>query len=302
MNIITVIVHYNNEEECSDFVNDFVSKVEEHPIIIVDNKSENESLKTLKDLIVSKNVEILENRNNNGFGAGINHGVNYGQKYNPEFIHIVNTDVRLINPSYIEQLVSVLNANDSISLVGPTVYVNEHKEVQNTILPFPSLKSSVLFKNIANQSFESEKIEVKEVEAINGVCFIVRNRHFNEVNGFTESYFMYGEEQDLSYKLFRKGYKSAFVSALSILHFGGNVKQDDVIDWKFIAVRVNQVRFISMYRNKFEAIIISIIMIASILLKQIKGTKYKSQNLKTVIRSFIYVIFKPLNVNHSSKI
>ena len=293
MAFITVIVHYNAPIECADFVIDLVNSVEQHPIVIVDNNSENKNIEILKHRLKNINAEILELNENNGFGAGINYGVKYGQRYNPNFIHIINTDVKLINPNYIKDLINILEKKPIISIVGPTVYKNTKKEIQNTILPFPSLKKAILFKNIANQSYDSDKIEITETDAINGVCFIVRNKHFIEVNGFTESYFMYGEEQDLAFKILKKGYKSAYITIPSIIHYGADIPQKKVIDWKFMAVRVNQIRFISIHKSKFEAILLSFYFLFTIIQKRVSGYNYVNESFWKIVKSFFHTIYYP---------
>ena len=271
---VTIIVHYNNPVECSRFVSDFLERVESHPLILVDNNSTQNNLYKLKTKINLERVLLIESSINEGFGAGVNIGVKAAQKFNPEYLHVVNTDVILINPYYISDLISVLKNNAEISLAGPLVYKNSNHETQNTILPFPSLWNSLIFRFRSVKSYESKSINVSIVSAINGVCFVVINKHFNKVGGFTESYFMYGEEQDLAYKLLQKGYKSAFVSTPSIIHLGANIKPEKIIDWKFYAVRSNQIRFISMYRTKFEAFLLGFVFLVSITLKIMFGHKF----------------------------
>lgn len=274
MTFVTIIVHYNNPEECCQFLGDFLERVEIHPIILVDNNSTPSNLSKLKNKIDLGRIRLIESNINYGFGAGVNIGVKAAQDYNPEYLHVVNTDVILLNPYYISELIIVLKKEPEISLVGPLVYKNKRNQIQNTILPFPSLLNSLMFRFRAIKSYESDTINVSIVSAINGVCFVVVNKHFNNVGGFTESYFMYGEEQDLAFKLHQRGYKSAFVSTSSIIHIGANIKPEKIIDWKYYAVRANQIRFISMYRTKFEALVIGLIFLISISVKIMSGYKY----------------------------
>lgn len=274
MTFVTIIVHYNNPEECCRFLGDFLERVEVHPVILVDNNSTSSNLIKLKDKINLGRVRLIESNINYGFGAGVNIGVKAAQDYNPKYLHVVNTDVTLLNPYYISDLIRVLKNKTEISLVGPLVYKNKRNEIQNTILPFPSLLNSLMFRFRAIKSYESDSINVSIVSAINGVCFVVVNNHFNNVGGFTESYFMYGEEQDLAFKLHQRGYKSAFVSTPSIIHIGANIKPERIIDWKYYAVRSNQIRFISMYRTNCEASVLGLIFLISMTVKIMFGYKY----------------------------
>ena len=44
---------------------------------------------------------------------------------------------------------------------------------------------------------------------------------FNEVNGFNEAYFMYGEDIDLSMKVLNSGYQNYYFSDTQVIHFKG---------------------------------------------------------------------------------
>jgi GT2 family glycosyltransferase len=61
----------------------------------------------------------------------------------------------------------------------------------------------------------------QEVEAVSGACVLIDRQRFDEVGGFTESFFMYGEDLDLCHKLRAEGWRNYHVPAARIIHFGG---------------------------------------------------------------------------------
>jgi GT2 family glycosyltransferase len=60
-----------------------------------------------------------------------------------------------------------------------------------------------------------------EVEAVSGACVMVMRDRFQLVGGFSEDYFMYAEDLDLSYKLRKAGYNNYHVPIASVVHHGG---------------------------------------------------------------------------------
>ena len=48
-----------------------------------------------------------------------------------------------------------------------------------------------------------------------------RSQVYQELGGFDEIFFMYGEDLDFSKRVFDKGWKTVYVSDAQIIHFGG---------------------------------------------------------------------------------
>ena len=54
-----------------------------------------------------------------------------------------------------------------------------------------------------------------------GAFMFMKRDVYNEVGGFDEDYFMYGEDIDLSYKVLKSGYNNYYFSDTTIIHFKG---------------------------------------------------------------------------------
>jgi GT2 family glycosyltransferase len=60
-----------------------------------------------------------------------------------------------------------------------------------------------------------------EVDVISGACFMVRRSIFETVGRFTDEYFMYSDDVDLSYKIHRAGYSIICLTDNAVIHYGG---------------------------------------------------------------------------------
>lgn len=59
------------------------------------------------------------------------------------------------------------------------------------------------------------------VEAVSGACMLVRREVFESVSGFSEEFFMYGEDLDLCARVQGAGLKNVYVGCCEIVHHGG---------------------------------------------------------------------------------
>jgi hypothetical protein len=63
--------------------------------------------------------------------------------------------------------------------------------------------------------------EVTEVDAISGSFFCIRRELYEQLKGFDEDFFMYGEDLDLCFKAKMAGFKNYYTPVTNVLHFRG---------------------------------------------------------------------------------
>src|SRR5690606_39201552 len=62
-----------------------------------------------------------------------------------------------------------------------------------------------------------------------GAFMLLKKSVYQEVGGFDEDYFMYGEDIDLSYKLIKANYKNYYFGEATILHYKGESTTKDKV-------------------------------------------------------------------------
>ena len=118
--VVTLVVHYNNEEDCIKVVKSLLNiSYLNNKIVVVDNNSTNNSYTKLAQNLLNIACELIRNEINAGFGGGVNYGFQYAQKYQPIYIHVVNTDCQVVNSDYLGVLVDLLEKEEKIGVVGP---------------------------------------------------------------------------------------------------------------------------------------------------------------------------------------
>jgi len=68
-----------------------------------------------------------------------------------------------------------------------------------------------------------------EVSILVGAFMLLKRSIYNEVEGFDEDYFMYGEDIDFSYKIKKAGYKNYYLGDALVLHYKGESTQRDAV-------------------------------------------------------------------------
>ncbi|WP_298236877.1 glycosyltransferase family 2 protein [uncultured Algibacter sp.] len=220
MKLSVVILNYNVQyflHLCLKSVYKAVEKIEAE-IIVVDNNSHDNSCKMVRE--VFPEAILIENKENFGFSKANNIGVS---KAKGEYICILNPDTVVSDDTFIK-LLEFSNQKDKLGVVGCKLlngvgsFLQESK--RNIPSAITSLKKILGFPNkyYANNLVEDE---IGEVDILVGAFMFIKRTCYEELGGFDEDYFMYGEDIDLSYRMLMAGYKNYYFGKTSCIHFKG---------------------------------------------------------------------------------
>jgi N-acetylglucosaminyl-diphospho-decaprenol L-rhamnosyltransferase len=172
-------------------------------------------------------IEVLETGVNLGYGSGANRGV---ACCSGEFVLICNPDL-VVEADSLKHLCEALSEDPDLAIVGPRVL-----ELDGTRYPsarrFPSLLEGaghafaglVAPGNAYTRRYRMTDLSTERttrVDWVSGSCMLVRRQAFEELGGFDETYFMYGEDVDICWRAHRSGWGVAYVPAASVIHTGG---------------------------------------------------------------------------------
>ena len=76
------------------------------------------------------------------------------------------------------------------------------------------------------------EFETAEIEVLAGAFMLLRSKALKEIGLFDESFFMYGEDIDLSYRLTLAGYQNYYFPETYIIHFKGQSTRK--FSWRYI--------------------------------------------------------------------
>jgi O-antigen biosynthesis protein len=227
--ISIVIVHF----KVPDFLQRCLLSIREaelydqSEIIIVDNAS----LDGSKEKIINEFTEVMwiGLKSNIGFGKACNVGA---QSASGEYVLFLNPDT-LISKNTLSESVRFTKEHNNAVLMGPKTLNTDGSLQVSCRRSFPT--PSVAFYRLAglsrifpkskrfgryNLSFlDSDK--VAEVDAVSGSFMFLPAKIFRETGGFDETFFMYGEDLDLCYRVKENGCKVIYNPKTQIVHFKG---------------------------------------------------------------------------------
>jgi len=234
-------------------------------IIVVDNASKDESCKMVKTKFPS--VHLIENKNNIGFSKGNNIGVKQAVG---EFICILNPDTVVAEDTF-DILLQFAQNQKKLGIIGcklidgQGIFLPESKRHIPT--PWVSTKKMLGFKNSYYANEIGENI-IDNVEILVGAFMLVKKVVYEEVGGFDEDYFMYGEDVDLSYKILKLGYNNVYNGKAAIIHFKGEstLKDSKYIKQFYGAMQIFYQKHFKSYRF-FNFVVWVWVRVATLFLK-----------------------------------
>lgn len=235
MQLSIVILNYNVRfflELCLKSVEAAIADLDAE-IIVVDNHSDDNSCEMVKELFPK--VILIENLKNFGFSKGNNIGVT---KAKGDYVCILNPDTVVAEDTF-KILLDFAITTPNVGIVGCKLidgsgqFLPESK--RNVPTPLVSIQ-----KILGNSKFyyanHVKEDAIGKVSILVGAFMILKRSIYNDIDGFDEDYFMYGEDLDLSYRIEKAGYQNYYNPLTTIIHFKGESTLRD----KVYAKRFNE--------------------------------------------------------------
>ena len=199
----------------------------EAEIIVADNDSKDDSCDMVRKRF--PHVTLLENKENLGFSKANNRAVAVAKG---EYVCILNPDTAIAEDTFSKAL-NYAERHPKFGALG--VYLMDGtgnflpESKRNIPTPWRALLKLVGWPQVNNGYYARHVDErgMGEVDTLVGAFMLMKRDVYNEVGGFDEDYFMYGEDIDLSYKLTQAGYKNHYLGELCVLHYKGESTQKD---------------------------------------------------------------------------
>lgn len=218
-----VVVSYNSAETLRNAVKTLAAENDVH-VIVVDNASADGSAGAVADLP----VQVIALPQNRGFAAGCNCGWRAGSA---DAVLFLNPDAR-IDAESLRRLVAVLQSETSAGLVAPRIEDGDGR-LEFSLRRFPRLRSTYarvffLHRLFPRATWTDEVVREPDVYAepgsaewVSGACLMARRSVLEQLGGWDESFFLYGEDVDLCRRVWDAGYTVRFEPAARSAHIGG---------------------------------------------------------------------------------
>jgi N-acetylglucosaminyl-diphospho-decaprenol L-rhamnosyltransferase len=219
--LAVVIVTHNSRHDLEQSLP--VIRPADHRVIVVDNASEDGTATFTRERF--PHAEVLELRENVGYGAACNAGI----------AHVSAPLVLLLNPDAwpleggIERLAGCAERQPALGAMGPLLLSPERRRQPSLVgvptrwwLGRPAVTS--VHPRLPLPRVPSPR---RRRKFLVGAALLLRRDAFEQVGGFDPSFFMFGEEVDLCWRLQEAGWGVALCSDATFVHVGGTSTRRD---------------------------------------------------------------------------
>lgn len=266
--IIAIVVNWNNYEATKRCIASI--KTIRYPnlqTVLVDNGSTNDS--SLKIASEYSHIHLLKASENRGYAAGINLGAEFAVESKAEYLLLLNNDVEVINPDFLQNLLDEMRMDHSVGVIGPLVRLMEGS-IQPTIGYFPTLKNSIIHGVLGRPAYSQE--ERSYPESLSGVCLLVRRQAVLDAGWLDENLFMYVEEHEWLYRIRQAGWKIAYIPVESIKHHHG-LSAKKISKQAYLLKRTNYIYFLTKHGYPGHAFVTAALYLIYHLLRSLLPSK-----------------------------
>ena len=172
-------------------------------IIIVDNASTDETINIIQEFSA---VELIQNKNNLGFGKANNIGIDLALKKGADAIFLLNQDTWIFENT-ISNLAEVLFENSNLGIVSPL-----HFSAEESILD----ENFNTYYNRFKKEEDSESLRI--VPFVNAAAWLVSKECLSKTGYFDPIFNHYGEDRNYCERVKYHGFKIGVAKKAAICH------------------------------------------------------------------------------------
>lgn len=204
-------------------------------VVVVDNASGDGGVEYLEPLFPS--VQFIKNEENLGFAKANNLAL---RRLESRFVLFLNPDTIIAEDS-LRVMLDFIKTDAAIGAIGVRMVDGKGIFLPESKRSFPSpwvsftklsglaavFPKSRLFNKYALGYLNEHQNH--DVDVLAGACMMVRGDLLKRLQGFDESYFLYGEDVDLSHRIRQSGYRNVYFAQTTILHFKGESSRNTTL-------------------------------------------------------------------------
>ena len=224
-----IIVNYNVKHFLEQALNSiFQSNTSfEYEVLVVDNYSADGSVEML--IANLPQVKVFAEKQNHGFSKGNNIAI---KKSKGEFVLLLNPDT-VLEEDTLEKVVEFMDKHKDVGGLGVKMMDGSGKFLPESKRGFPTpMAAFYKMSGLASLFPGSKKFgqyhltyldknQTQEVDVLSGAFMLLRKSVLDNIGLLDETFFMYGEDIDLSYRIKKEGFKNFYFADTKIIHFKG---------------------------------------------------------------------------------
>jgi len=270
MKLSVIIVNYNVKyflEQCLISVIKALKEMHSE-ILVVDNASADGSCQRVK--LRFPEVKLIENKTNFGFSYANNQAIRLSTG---EYILLLNPDT-VVEEDTFQKCISFMDNHPDAGSLSVKMIDGKGRflPASKRALPSPMVSFYKIFG--LSRLFPKSKVfsryhvgyldenQTHEIEILPGAYMFMRKSALDKVGLLDESFFMYGEDIDLSYRILKGGYKNYYFPETTIIHYKGESTKKGSINYVLVFYKAMMIFARKHFTRKNASLYILLIYIA----------------------------------------
>jgi GT2 family glycosyltransferase len=243
-------------------------------IIVIDNCSSDGSVDYLRPIFPL--VSFLKNDANLGFGKANNKALLQAKG---KYVLFLNPDTIVSEDCFIN-CIHFLESTATAGAAGVRMIDGRGKFLPESKRSFPSPLSS--FYKLTGLAFlfprskifnryalgNLDEYQIHEIDVLAGAFMMIKKEVLEKIKGFDESFFMYGEDIDLSYRIQQAGYTIFYLGENTIIHFKGESSKKQNINYVSMFYNAMTI-FVNKHYNKLITIVFFIVIKMALIIRSL---------------------------------
>lgn len=209
-------------------------------MFVVDNNSVDGSIALIQEKFPQ--VKLIRNTTNTGFSVANNQAIRLATG---KYILLLNPDT-VVQEDTFSKTLAFMDAHPDAGALGIKMLDGKGNFLPESKrgLPTPAVAFYKIF-GLAKLFPKSKKFgqyhltyldknENHPVDVLSGAFMLMRKETLEKVGLLDETYFMYGEDIDLSYRITQGGYKNYYFSGSSIIHYKGESTKKSSVNYVIV--------------------------------------------------------------------
>ncbi len=241
MDISIIIVNYNVKyflEQCLLSIQAAKDNLKIE-VWVVDNNSVDGSIAMLTEKF--KEVKIIANKENVGFSRANNQAMALA---NAKYQLILNPDT-VLEKNTLTDCFYWMEEHIQTGGLGVKMIDGKGKFLPESKRGLPTPAAAFFKMTLLNKIFPKSKTfgsyhlgylaenKVSDIQILSGAFMFIRSSVLDKIGFFDESFFMYGEDIDLSYRILKAGYKNTYYPKTTIIHYKGESTKKKTVNYVF---------------------------------------------------------------------
>jgi len=242
MKLSVIIVNYNVRaylDQCLRAVLEAMKGIGGE-VFVVDNLSTDGSVELVRDSYPG--VKLIANVENVGFSRANNQAIRLAQG---EYVLLLNPDT-VVGEDVFDKVIAFMDTHQKAGGLGVKMVDGTGRFLPESKRGLPT--PSVAFYKIIGlaRMFPRSRVfgryhlghlaedDTARIEILSGACMFLRKKTLDQVGLLDESFFMYGEDIDLSYRITLGGYDNYYFPEARILHYKGESTKKSSVNYVFV--------------------------------------------------------------------